>query len=173
MQTPEGLEVIPTSHGDVVALLQSAPLADVEQTIASRCGAEIDYDNGTAAVSGTQGEISVCGLTTNELEQYLVANRERLIKFGVRFLSDEEATSEQEEYPEGEEPDPDDDDEDDEGETIGYGNGFGITIAIYHNFLANRTAAELRADLKNRRIPRHTVFAKDLTRVFAESESLS
>ena len=83
-----------------------------------------------------------------------------MIAFGVRLLQE---TSDEEEYPEDEEQDPDE-----ESETLGYANGFGIKYAIYHHFLANRSLSELRAFLKNRRIPKHTKFAKELQKVFLQ-----
>ena len=166
MQTPEGITVISTSHQDVLALLKSDALSAVEKPIASQTGLNIIYDHGSASTSYTQAEISVCGMTTDQIEDYLTANRDSLIDFGVRFMSDEDATSDEQEYPEGGGGDPDG-----ESETLGYGNGFGIKVAIYHNFLANRTPTEFRAFLKNRRIPKHTKFAKELARVFAESQS--
>ena len=168
MQTPEGITVIPISFQDVGALLKSDELSAVEKEIASRCRLNIIYDRGSAGTSYTQAEISVCGMTVDQLTGYLADNKNSLIDFGVRFMSDEDATNDEQEYPEGEEQDPDG-----ESEALGYGNGFGIKVAIYHNFLANRTAAEFRAFLKNQRIPKHTKFAKELARTFAGSNPTS
>ena len=166
MKTPQGITVIPTTYQDVAALLKSDALSVVEESIASKCGLKIICDYGTASTSYTQAEISVCGMNTDQIRDYLITNRESVINFGVLFMNDDEATSDEQEYPEGEEQDPDG-----ESETLGYGNGFGIKVAIYHNFLANRTPAEFREFLKNRRIPRHTKFAKELARVFADSQA--
>jgi hypothetical protein len=162
MRTPEGITLVPTPYQDVVALLKSEALSAVEGPIAARCRMTIIYDGGSASTSYVQAEISVSGMTTRQIEDYLAANKESLIEFGVCFLQDPEATRDEQEYPEGEEQDPDE-----VIATLGYGNGFGIKVAIYHNFLANRTPAEFRAFLKNRRIPKHAKFAKELERVFA------
>jgi hypothetical protein len=165
MQTPVGITVIPTSYPEVVALLKSAPLDAVERAIADRLRAKIIDHASAASISYTQGEISVSGMTVGQIEAYLAANRKPLIDFGVRFLGDQEATSDEQEYPTGEEQD-----QDQPGVDLGLARGFGIKIAIYHNFLANRAPAELRAFLKNRRIPRHAKFAKELERVFRASQ---
>ena len=66
-----------------------------------------------------------------------------------------------EEYPEGEEQDalrP--------AEFLGHGVGFGIVCAIHYNFLANRTPGDLRAYLKNRRVPHQARTAREMRRVF-------
>lgn len=164
MQTPEGINPIVTSHQEVLSLLKSDALSAVERPIAAKCRLDIIYDYGSPSTSSTQAEISVSGMATDQIEEYLTINRDLLIDFGVRFLSDKDATSDEQEYPDGEEQDPDGG-----SETLGYGTGFGIKVAIYHNFLANRTPAEFRAFLKNRRIPQHAKFAEDLARVFARS----
>ncbi len=166
MQTPEGIDVILTSYQEVVALLKSEALATVEEAIAARCHLNIIHDHGAASTSYTQSEISISGMNACQIENYLANNEHSIIEFGVGFLSDEDATSDEQEYPEGEEQDPDG-----ESELLGYGNGFGITYVIYHNFLANRTPAEFRAFLKNRRVPKHTKFMKELARVFDEVQS--
>ena len=168
MKTPDSLTVAPTSYQHVVSLLKSDALSNVERPIASKCRLNITYDHGAASVSYTQAEISVCGMTTDELADYMTNNVDALIDFGVRFMNDEDSARDEQEYPDGEEQDPDGD-----SETVGYGNGFGIKVAIYHNFLSNRTPSEFRAYLKNRRIPKHTKFAKELARVFAGSSAAS
>lgn len=165
MQTPEGITIIPTDQQEVIMLLKSEALAAVEQPLAAALKAEIIYDNSTTNLSLIRGEISVCGLTAGQIETYLLEQRDSVIRFATRLLQDVEANEDAEEYPEGEEPDPDDEDE---SEELGYANGFGITMAIYRNFLANRSSKDLRAYLKNRRIPQHTKFAKQLEIIFAE-----
>ncbi len=102
-------------------------------------------------------------MTVSEIGRYLAAHRSSVIAFGVRLFRDSDATIEEQEYPEGEEQD-----SDGSSETIGMAVGCGVTYAIYHNFLANRTPQELRAFLKNRRIPHHARFAKELERLFVE-----
>ncbi|MFP6676466.1 MAG: hypothetical protein VB878_15385 [Pirellulaceae bacterium] len=52
-----------------------------------------------------------------------------LIEFGIRFLGDEEATEDVQEYPEEEESGPDEADA--IIEKLGLSAGFGITHAIY------------------------------------------
>ena len=166
MQTPDGIKIIPTVYHEVMTLLGSEALAAVEVPIAARRHLKLIHDHGTASTTYIRAEISVSGLTSADLEQYLTLHKEEIIRFGVRFLGDQDATSEEQEYAEGEEQDPA------EGsEVLGLGNGFGIKIAIYHNFLTNRTPPELLAFLKNRRIPKAATFARDLTRVYGESQS--
>lgn len=162
MRTPEGIKVIPAPYEDVLALLKSDALAAVEDVVAARCAIRTIDDHGAAQMSYMQAAISLSGMTTGQLENYLSTNQLAIITFCIRIINHTEATGDEQEYPEGEEQDPDE-----EIESLGYGNGFGLTCAIYHNFLANRTPAELRAFLKNRRIPKHTKFANELASMFA------
>jgi hypothetical protein len=157
------IKVIPTSYQDVLALLHSDALRTVEQAIAARVGSRVVQDYSVACSTFTQADVSVSGLTVAEIEALLLARRDEIVAFGVRFLRDEEATRDDEEYPEGEEQDPPQTEE-----VHGLGTGFGIQYAIYYNFLASRTAAEFRAYLKNRRVPHHARFARELRRVFEE-----
>lgn len=163
MKTPDGLTVVPVTHQEVLALLKSDTHMAVEQEIATRCNMKILYDYESASLSSIQSDISVSGLSASQMEDYLLNNKDSIIEFAVRFQHDQDATSDEEEYPEGEEQDPDG-----ESETLGYGTGFAVGYAIYHNFLAN-LPSELKAYLKNRRIPKHTKFAKTLTRLFDET----
>ena len=161
MRTPERITVIPTLYHDVLSLLKSDTLASIEHAIATKCGLRIIFHDSTASTSHTQAEISVSGMTVGAIEEYLQKNRIPITAFGIHFLHDPDATSDEQEYPEGEEQDPNG-----ESVTLGIGNGFAISYAIYHNFLANRPLAEFHAFLKNRRIPKHTKFAKALLRVY-------
>lgn len=165
MKTPEGITITPTTYQEVVSLLTSDELAAVECPIAERRRLRILRDLASTTTSYLQAEVSVSGLTVAEIRKYLALHRSSLIAFGVRFLGDGDATKEEQEYPEGEEQDPDG-----ASETLGLGVGFGVKYAIYHNFLTNRSASDFRAFLKNRRIPKHTKFAKELVRVLAEVE---
>jgi hypothetical protein len=155
------IKVIPTSYQEVMALLNSDALHAVEDSVAPQVGLSIIRDYSTSSTQDTQAEISVSGMTANEIEKFLANNREMLVAFGVRFLTDQEATKDEEEFPDGEEQD-----EDGESRVLGIGSGFGIKLAIYLNFLANRTPAEFRDYLQNRRIPHHAKLAMELRRVF-------
>ncbi|MFN9246643.1 MAG: hypothetical protein ACK6DS_06150 [Planctomycetota bacterium] len=168
MKTPEGITITPTNHLEIVALLTSDELAAVECTIAEQCRLKIIRELGSTTTSHLQAEVSVSGMTVGEITQCLILHRNQLIAFGIRFLGDKDATKEEQEYPNGEEQEADG-----ESETIGLMVGFGVKYAIYHNFLTNRSATEFRAFLKNRRIPKHTKFAKELERVFAEVGSMN
>ena len=168
MKTPEGISLIPTSFQEIVALLTSEELAAVECPIADQCRLRIIRDIASTTTSHLQAEVSVSGMTVVEITNYLARYRNHLVAFGVRFLGDSKATEEEQEFAEGEEQDADG-----ESETMGLGVGFGVKYAIYHNFLCNRPATEFRAFLKNRRIPKHTKFAKELQRVFAEAGPLN
>ena len=165
MKTPEGIHIIPTTHQEVVALLTSDELDAVESPIAERCRFNILHDLSSTTTSSVQAEVSVSGMSVSEIVDYMVNHRKHLIEFGVRFLGDDDATNDEQEYPEGEEQVPDG-----ESVSLGYGVGFGVKYAIYHNFLSNRPAGALRAFLKNRRIPRHTKFANELARVFTDTQ---
>ncbi|WP_164101408.1 hypothetical protein [Candidatus Laterigemmans baculatus] len=168
MKTPEGITVTPTSYQDIVALLTSDELAAVESPIAERCRLKILRDLASTTTSYLQAEVSVLGMTVAEIRNHLALHQNRLVDFGIRFITYKEATKEEQEYPEGEEQD-----SDGKSEAVGLGVGLGIKYAIYHNFVVNRPAAEFRAFLKNHRIPKHTKFAKELERVFAEVEGLN
>lgn len=159
MADPE-IKVIPTPYPEVLALLRSDALRAVEQPIAAAVGSRIVEDF-SSCTSYTQADISVSGMTVAEAEALLISHRDQIIKFGVRFLRDQAATDDTEEYPEGEEQAP--------SETVevqGLCVGFGIGYAIFYNFLAHRTPAEFQAYLKNRRIPHRARFARELRRVF-------
>lgn len=158
------IKIIPTQYDQVRALLLSDVLRIVEQTIAAQVGSKIVEDYSNACTNYTRADMSVSGLSVAEIESLLVSRRHEIIAFGVSLLRDEEAIRDDEENPEGEEQDP--------SETVevhGLGTGFGINYAIYYNFLTNRTPAELRAYLKNRRIPHQAQFAKALRRVLEVS----
>ena len=168
MKTPEGITITPTSYQEIVALWTSDELAAVECPIAEQCRLKIIRDLASTTTGHLQAEVSVSGMTVADITHYLALHRNHLVAFGVRFLGDKDATKEEQEYPDGEEQDGDD-----QSETMGLGVGFGVKYAIYHNFLSNRLSAEFRAFLKNRRIPKHTKFAKELERVFTEVGSLN
>jgi len=158
------IKVIPTVYEEVLTLLHSEALRTVEQAIASQVGSRIVEDYSNASTNYTRSYISVSGLTVAEIESLLSARRDEIIAFGVRFLRDQEATRDEEEFPDGEEQDP--------SETVevhGLATGFGIKCAIFYNFLANRTKTDFGAYLKNRRIPHQARFAKELRRVFGEA----
>ncbi len=155
------IKVIPTPYQEVLALLRSDTLRAVEQIIAAAVGSRIVEDYSSTWTSFTQADMSVSGMTVAETQSLLVAHRDQIIEFGVAFLRDEAAADDSEEFPEGQEQDPSE-----TGAVHGLGVGFGIKYAIFYNFLAHRTPAELRAYLKNRRIPHHARFARDLRRVF-------
>jgi hypothetical protein len=160
------IRVIPIEYQEVMDLLHSDCLRDVEQDIARQTGKRIIEDFSPACTSYTQADMSVSGMTATETRELLKANRDQIIAFGVAFLRDEEATRNEEEFPEGEEQDP--------SETIaalGLGTGFGIKYAIFYNFLANGTSADFSAYLKNRRIPHQAKFARELRRVFDASKA--
>jgi hypothetical protein len=158
--TPEGIQVIPVEYGDVVAILDSVSLRSIEEPIAIAHRLPILRDKSAASISYIQGELSVCGMTTEELDRYMRDNGDMIVRLALLMRQDIPNTDE-EEYPEGEEQDPSS-----EGVVLGLSNGFGLTHAIYHNFLSRRTGKELRAFLKNRRIPYHAKFAKQLESVF-------
>jgi hypothetical protein len=161
--TTSSIKVIPTPYEGVVALLRSNILRDVEQAIASRVGSVVHEELSSVCTSLAQADASVSGMTLAQIETLLSERRDEIVAFGVRFLRDDEATSDDEEYPEGEEPDPSP-----KGTVLGLGTGFGVKYAIYFNFLANRTPAEFREYLKNRRIPQHAKFEKELRRIYEE-----
>jgi hypothetical protein len=80
------------------------------------------------------------------------------------LLRDREAPRDDEEYAEGEDQEPP------ESTAVeGPGTRFGIKHAIFYNYVANRTPAEARAYPRNRRIPHHARFAKELRRVFDQA----
>lgn len=158
------IKIIPTPYQEVMSLLKSEALRAVEEAVAPQVGLKILRDYDTASTSYTQAEMSVSGMSPAEIERSLLDHRDKLVSFGVRFLKDPEATKDEEEFPEGEEPD----EKPGNSQTLGLGTGFGIKIAIYYNFLANRPLKEFHEFLKNRAIPYHTKFARELRRVFDE-----
>jgi hypothetical protein len=149
------IKVIPTPYQDVLALLHSDVLRTVEQAIATEVGKTIVEDYSVICTSYTQADMSVSGMTVAETEALLRVHRDGIIKFGIAFLRDEEATTRREAQ-----------DSSERVEVLGVGVGFGIKYAIYYNFLAHRSKAEFLAYLKNRRIGGPSRFARDLRRVF-------
>ena len=163
-RTPEGIVLVPAEYQDVLALLQSPALAAVEQTVAARCGLKILNRHDSMLVAYMQGNISVCGLTPRQLEEYLATHQDTLIAFSIRFVNDREMDRNEEEFAPGEKQDPAE-----FVETVGYPVGFGVGYAIYHHFLTQRPAADFRAYLKNRRMPKAAKFVKELARVLKEA----
>jgi hypothetical protein len=155
------IKVIPTSYQEVQVLLHSDSLRVVEQAIAAAVGSRIVEDYSSTCTTYTQSDLSVSGMTVVQTEALLVSHRDQIIKFGVAFLGEQSPTVDVEEFPDGEEQDPSE-----TTDVHGLGLGFGIKYAIFYNFLAHRTPAELRAYLKNRRIPDQAKFAWDLRHVF-------
>jgi hypothetical protein len=155
------IKVIPTPYHEVLALLKSDTLRDVELPIISAIGSRIVEDYSTTCTSFTQADMSVSGMTVTQVTALLMNHQEELVRFGIAYLQDRAANHETEEYPEGEEQDPSE-----TVEVLGYGVGFGIKIAILYHFLAHRTTAEFRSYLKNRRYPHQAKFARELRRVF-------
>jgi len=155
------IKIIPVEYSEVVDLLHSDCLQQVEKAIASQTGMRIVEDYSPACTSYTQAEISVSGLTTAQLRELLASHRDEIIAFGIAFLRDEAATQDDEEFPEGEEQDASE-----AIEVLGLGVGFGIRYAIWFNFLANRSTAEFNTFLENRRVPHRAKFARELRRVF-------
>ena len=151
--TPEGIELQPVEFKRVADLVASQVLNSVEQPIADSVGLKI-LEPSDLTLTWTKGELSVGGIPFDEFEDYLRSNRENLIDFGIAILRDQHELGD--EYPEGEEQDPPGD-----SETLGLSAGFGITHAIYFHYTFDRTAKELRAYLKNRRIPHRAKYAKD------------
>jgi hypothetical protein len=163
------IKAISTPFLEVVAVLQSPSLTRVEEGIAAAIGKPILREYSSVYVSPTQAAMSVSGMSPTQIQKFLDEHQDALITFGIRFAQDADATKEEEEYPEGEEPD--DEDEDSNSVSLGMGTGFGVIYAIYYNFLANRTPEDFREYLKNRRIPYHAKFAKELRRVFDEAKA--
>jgi hypothetical protein len=159
--TPEGIQVIPYEYREVVALLDLDELRAIEAQIAAAHQLPVLRDRSPVLINLTQAELSVCGMTANEIQQYLRDNCDSIVRLALKMKEDI-ADTDEEEYPEGEEQDPSG-----ESTVLGMANGFGLSHAIYHHFLAHRSGKELRAFLKNRRVPFHTKFAKQLEGVFA------
>jgi len=157
------IKIIPTPYEDVLTLLHSESLRNVEQAIAGKLRMRIVEDYSNVCTNYTRSDISVSGMTVGEVDALLTSRRDEIVAFGIRLLKDQEATSE-EEFPEDEEQD-----QSEKKEVHGLGTGFGVKYAIFFNFLANRTSAEFRAYLKNRRIPNQAKFAKALRSVYEET----
>lgn len=54
--------------------------------------------------------MSVSGMSPAQIQHFLDEHQDAIIKFGIRFAKDAEATTDEEEYPEGEEPSDEDED---------------------------------------------------------------
>lgn len=159
--TPEGIQVIPVDFQKIFSLLDSEELRAIEEPIAKSQNLKIIYDKSAASINLIAAELSVCGMTTDQLFKYMQDNRDQIVRLALKINEDLKDTDE-EEFPEGEEQDPSE-----ITEVLGFASGFGLSHAIYHNFLSNRSGKELRAFLKNRRIPSHTKYAKAIEKVFA------
>jgi hypothetical protein len=168
MPAKSTIKILPTPFADVELLLKSDALRAVEEPIAAGVDMKVVYDYTSASVSIAQAWISVGGMTCQELEQFVAEHRDALIRFGIRFQTEQRNAESRQEYPEGEEPGPGDEDE--IVEVHGLANGFGATLAAQFNFLANRTPQEHRDYLNNRGIRPAAKFAKDLRRIFDESQ---
>ena len=164
------IKIIPTSYPSVVKLLNSESLRAVEDPIAIVVGRNIIKDQSTASLTYILADISVSGMSAEDMDVFLLGNREMLIKFGTHFYKDELAGENDEEFPEGEEIGTDDASQ--TVKILGLGMGFGIKLAIYYNFLANRGLDEFFEYLKNRRIPHYRKFAQKLERIFEKCAEL-
>ena len=153
-------------YRQVIQLLESDALRSVEEPIAAAHRLKILADNSTVRVNRTTAELSVCGMTINEIKDCLLTNREAIIELALQIKN--KGTDDREEYPEGEEEEEGDNQS---GTVLGMSRGFGLLFAIYYDFLSRRTGKEFRAFLKNRRIPRHTKYAKELEVLFGELQS--
>lgn len=162
------IKILPTEYADVVALLKSAALRAVEEPIAAGVRMKVIYDDSPASLNIEQGWLSVSGMTCQEIERFLLKHRDAVVRFGIRLQQERQGKSSEQEYPPGEEPD--EEDKDQIVEVRGLANGFGARMATYYNFLAHRAPAELAEFLKNRRIPAASKFARDLRRIFAETQ---
>jgi hypothetical protein len=154
------------SYQDVLDLLASEHVRSVERAIAAEVGMNIFEDYSVVSTSHLLVAIGASGMTPSDIKVLLQDRRDQIVAFGVRLLRDLAVNSDDEDvYPEGEEQDP-------PGKVVseGLGIGFGVTYAIYYNFLANRTPAELRAFLRGRGIEYHSSFSQDLRRLFDESQ---
>jgi len=152
------------TRNEVQLLLESSKLEHIENEIASQVNSYVNRDYLSFMVNGAVKQLKHACLNTKDIMAILSEQAELLIQFGVAFLHDEEATSDEEEYPQGEELD-----EDDKSETVsehGIGIGFGITYAIYLNYLQKNTKQEFVKYLKAERIPYAAKFASELKRVY-------
>lgn len=152
MTTPEDIKLTPAAYDEVVALLKSDALRAVEEPIAAAVGLEIIRDYSVGSVAWIQAEISVSGLSPKELEQYLVAHRQAIVDFAIRYSSSSATPTTGDCKP------------------VGLSAGFGLLHGIRHNFLANRTNKEFIAFLKNRRIPAPTKEAKQARAAFEAAD---
>lgn len=123
-----GCHHVPTEYHEVVQLLKSTELAAVEKGISEGTATSIYHGNFSVNSNYTLAEVSVSGLTVDNITTILRDDCMSLIEFGIRFLGDEEATEGVQEYPEGEEPGPDEADA--IIEKLGLSSGIGITYAI-------------------------------------------
>ena len=154
------IRVIPTPFHDVLALLHSPALRAVEQAIVAKTGSRIVEDYSVTRTSMTQADLSVSGMTVAEAESLLITHRDRIIAFGVALAPDD-STDHDGEFPEDEEQDASE-----PVEVLGMAVGFSVGLAITYNFLANRTASDYLAYLKNRLVPHQARTARELRRVF-------
>jgi hypothetical protein len=160
------IKVVPFTFAEVLDVLHSASLRKVEQGIAQQTGQRIIEDYSPVCINLTLASMSVSGMNAAQIQALLDNESERLIAFGVKFLREEGMTRDEEEHALGEEEEPST-----LVEVRGLGTGFGITYAIYYNFAANRTPAEFRAYLKNRRIGGAAKFASQLRRILQEIDA--
>lgn len=163
------IKLTPTPFSDVVALLKSEALRVIEEPIAADLRMKIVYDFTSSSVSITQAWVSVCGMSCQDIEKFLAEQYDALLRFGIAHQRYQLGVPDEQEYPAGEEPGPDELDE--TVEIHGLANGFGVKIATQYNFLANRSPAELRDFLENRRIPRAAKYAREMRRVFDQTQA--
>jgi hypothetical protein len=151
------------SYQEVRDLLASEHVRSLERAFAAEVGMNIFEDSSVVSTSHLLVAIGASGMTPFDIKVLLQDRRDQIVAFGVRLLRDPAVNSDEDEFPEGEEQDPPG-----KVESEGLGTGFGVTYAIYYNFLANRTPAELRAFLKGRGVS-HS-FSQDLRRLFDETQ---
>lgn len=150
---------------EVIELFDSPKLAHVEEAIVAAIGSSITRDHLDIIAKFSLEEISLAGLSCQELRNYLQERKDDIIKFSIALLEDESATSRKEEYPPVEEVD--ESDFDPEIVEHGYSVGCSITYVTYIHLIENGTKADLSNYLKARGIPYRGQFARDLRRLHA------
>lgn len=151
-------------YDEIRSLLECEELKGIQEVVSKTIGVPIAPDSNPAVtLQIAMIEVSLSGLSCEQLREILANDHELIVKFGSRFLSDELFDDDEQEYPLGEE-----NDADGEKMIIGLGKGFPILLAINVHLLRDRSDKELTEYLNSRRIPHASRFTEQLRSIFED-----
>ena len=151
---------------EIMTLLQSQELSEVETSITAYCGSYVNKDVIDFLVGSLRQEIDNSGLTISYLREGIKSKKELLTIFGIGIIKHHVGKPHKQEYPEGEEPDNPDESP---GEPRGMAIGFAYKYLMYLHFLEDNNQNGLLEFIKKERIPYAKDFRETLNIIYKQS----